>query len=69
LSLLERRVRIGGGWLRELKAAAASALGSVPGDEAVAALARAAQTRDGQLRRAAQAALDRRAQTRTRTDR
>lgn len=66
VSLLERRVRIGGGWLRELKPAAASALAGIPGDEAVAALAQAAQTRDSQLRRAAQTALDRRAQARTR---
>ena len=66
VSLLERRVRIGGGWLRELKSAAATALVGIPGDEAVAALAQAAQTRDTQLRRAAQTALDRRAHARTR---
>ncbi len=66
VSLLERRVRIGGGWLRELKTAAASALAGIPGDEAVAALAQAAQARDSQLRRAAQTALDRRSQPRTR---
>jgi len=64
--LLERRARIGGGWLRELKAAAVAALGGIPGDEAVAALAQVAQTRDAQLRRAAQTALDRRAHARTR---
>lgn len=64
--LLERRVRIGGGWLRELKSAAVAALGGIPGDEAVAALARVAQTRDAQLRRAAQTALDRRAHARAR---
>jgi HEAT repeat protein len=66
VSLLDRRVRIGGGWLRELKSAAVAALGGIPGDEAVAALAQAAQTRDTQLRRAAQTALDRRAHARTR---
>jgi len=64
--LLERRVRLGGGWLRELKAAAVAALAAVPGDEAVAALAQAAQARDTQLRRAAETALDRRAQARAR---
>jgi HEAT repeat protein len=48
--------------LRELKVAAASALGRIPGDEAVGALAQAARSRDSQLRRAAQTALDRRAQ-------
>ena len=65
-SLLERRVRLGGGWLRELKAAAVAALGALPGDEAVAALAQAAQARDTQLRRAAETALDRRARARAR---
>jgi HEAT repeat protein len=48
--------------LRELKVAAATALGRIPGDEAVGALAQAARSRDGQLRRAAQTALDRRAE-------
>jgi HEAT repeat protein len=67
VALLERRVRLGGGWLRELKSAAVAALGGIPGDEAVAALAQVAQTRDTQLRRAAQTALDRRAHARTRT--
>jgi len=66
VALLERRIRLGGGWLRELKAAAVAALAAVPGDEAVAALAQAAQARDTQLRRAAQTALDRRAQARAR---
>jgi HEAT repeat protein len=47
--------------LRELKVAAASALGRIPGDDAVGALAQAARSRDSQLRRAAQTALDRRA--------
>jgi HEAT repeat protein len=45
---------------RELKLAAASALGRIPGDAAAGALAQAAQARDAQLRRAAQTALDRR---------
>jgi HEAT repeat protein len=49
--------------LRELKVAAASALGCLPGDEAVGALAQAVGSRDGQIRRAAQLALERRAQT------
>jgi HEAT repeat protein len=66
VAVLERRVRLGGGWLRELKSAAVAALGGIPGDEAVAALAQVAQTRDTQLRRAAQTALDRRAHARTR---
>jgi HEAT repeat protein len=66
VSLLERRVRLGGGWLRELKAAAVAALGGIPGDEAVAALAQVAQDKDAQLRRAAQTALDRRAHGRAR---
>ena len=66
VGVLERRVRLGGGWLRELKSAAVAALGGIPGDEAVAALAQVAQTRDTQLRRAAQTALDRRAHARTR---
>ena len=48
--------------LRELKLAAAAALAGIPGDDAVGALAQAAQARDAQLRRAAQTALDRRAQ-------
>jgi HEAT repeat protein len=66
VALLERRVRIGGGWLRELKSAALAALGGIPGDEAVAALAQAAQSRDTQLRRAAQTTLERRALARAR---
>jgi len=48
--------------LREFRVAAASALGRIPGDDAVGALAQAARSRDSQLRRAAQTALDRRAQ-------
>jgi hypothetical protein len=67
VGLLERRVRLGGGWLRELRAAAVAALAGIPGDGAVAALAQAAQARDTQLRRAAQTALDRRAQARPRS--
>ena len=55
-SILKRRR------LRELKVAAASALGRIPGDEAVGALAQAARSRDSQLRHTAQTALDRRAQ-------
>jgi len=46
---------------RDLKLAATAALGRLPGDDAVGALAQAAQSRDTQLRRAAQTALDRRA--------
>ena len=58
-ALLQRRSRKR--WLRELKVTAITALGSVPGDEAVGALAQAAQFRDTQMRKAAQTALDRRA--------
>jgi HEAT repeat protein len=50
---------------RELKVAAASALGRIPGDDAVGALAQASGSRDSQLRRAAQTALDRRAKALT----
>jgi hypothetical protein len=46
---------------RELKLAAAAALGRIPGNEAVAGLAQAARARDPQLRRAAESALERRA--------
>jgi HEAT repeat protein len=66
VALLGRRVGLGGGWLRELKSAAIAALAGLPGDDAVAALAKAARARDSQLRRAAQTALDRRAQARAR---
>lgn len=45
---------------RELKLAAAAALGRIPGDGAAGALSQAATGRDPQLRRAAQTALDRR---------
>jgi hypothetical protein len=51
--------------MRDLKVAAASALGRIPGDDAVGALAQAAQSRDNTLRRAAQTALDRRAKALT----
>ncbi len=60
--LLQRRSRLQR-WLRDLKVAAITALGSLPGDEAVGALAQAAQFRDAQMRKAAQTALDRRAGT------
>jgi len=60
--LLQRKSLLGRRWLRDLKVMAATALGGLPGDEAVGALAQAARSRDPQLRRAAQTALDRRAQ-------
>lgn len=63
VAVLQRKVRIGMGWLKELQAAAVTALGAVPGDEAVGALAQAAQSKDAALRRAAQSALDRRAES------
>jgi len=66
VALLGRRGGLGSGWLRELKSTAVVALGALPGDDAVAALAKAARARDVQLRRAAQTALDRRAQARAR---
>jgi HEAT repeat protein len=50
--------------LRELKTAAAAALGALPGDEAVGALAQAAGAKDASVRRAARSALERRANTR-----
>jgi len=62
-SLIERR------WLRDLKVAAATALRGLPGDDAVGALAQAARSKDGQLRHAAQVALDRRAQALARSSR
>jgi hypothetical protein len=55
-----RGLRYRAAW-RELKLAAAAALGRIPGDDALTALAEAARARDPQLRRAAQSALDRRA--------
>ncbi len=63
--LLLRKSLVNRKHLREIKVVAASALGRIPGDEAVGALAQAAQSRDGQLRRAAQTALDRRAKALT----
>jgi HEAT repeat protein len=60
--LRHRGLRYRSAW-RELKLAAAAALGRIPGDESVAALAEAARARDPQLRRAAQTALERRAAT------
>jgi hypothetical protein len=55
-----RGLRYRAAW-RELKLAAAAALGRVPGDAAVSALGEAARSRDPQVRRAAQSALERRA--------
>ncbi|MGI9430632.1 MAG: HEAT repeat domain-containing protein, partial [Myxococcota bacterium] len=66
VALLDRNARMQR-WLRDLKVAAISALGSLPGDQAVGALAQAAQSRDAPLRRAAETALDRRAGNLTRT--
>ncbi len=57
-AILERRSWIGRKRLRELKLAAAAALGRLPGDEAHQILERCAQARgDAQVRRAAQTAL------------
>jgi HEAT repeat protein len=58
--LAHRGLRYRSAW-RELKLAAAAALGRIPGDDALTALAEATRARDPQLRRAAQSALDRRA--------
>jgi hypothetical protein len=58
--LRHRGLRYRSAW-RDLKLAAAAALGRLPGDEAVTALAEATKSRDPQLRRAAQSALERRA--------
>ena len=63
--LLLRKSIVNRRHLREIKVVAAGALGRIPGDDAVGALAQAARSRDGQLRRAAQTALDRRAQALT----
>jgi HEAT repeat protein len=63
--LLLRKSIVNRRHLREIKVVAANALGRIPGDDAVGALAQAARSRDGQLRRAAQTALDRRAQALT----
>lgn len=62
-SLMRRKSGLGSRWMRDVKIAAASALATVPGDQAVALLAEALQTRDDALRRAAQRALDRRAES------
>ncbi len=64
-ALLQRRSRLQR-WLRDLKVAAIAALGGIPGDEAVGALAQAAHYRDAQMRKTAQTALDRRAGALTR---
>ena len=58
--LAHRGLRYRSAW-RDLKLAAAAALGRIPGDQAVAALAETARARDPQLRQAAQSALERRA--------
>lgn len=65
--LLLRKSVLGRRKLREVKLASATALAGLPGDEAVGALAQAAQSRDPQLRRVAQTALDRRARSLSRT--
>ncbi len=62
-SLMKRKVGFANRWLRDLKVIAASSLATVPGDQAVALLAEALQSRDEQLVRAAQRALDRRAES------
>ena len=62
---MRRKAGFSGRWLRELKGAAASALATGPGDQAVARLAEALALRDDALRRAAQRALERRAQAGT----
>ncbi len=61
-SVMRRKAGLTGRWLKDVKVAAASALSTVPGDQAVALLAEALQSRDEPLRRAAQRALDRRAE-------
>jgi HEAT repeat protein len=61
-SVMHRKAGLTGRWLRDVKVAAASALATVPGDQAVALLAEALQARDEPLRKAAQRALDRRAE-------
>ncbi|MDX1650226.1 MAG: HEAT repeat domain-containing protein, partial [Myxococcota bacterium] len=66
-ALLLRKSVLGRRKLREMKLAAATALAGLPGDEAVGALAQAARSRDPQLRRVAQTALDRRARSLSRT--
>jgi HEAT repeat protein len=61
-SVMHRKAGLTGRWLKDVKVAAASALSAVPGDQAVALLAEALQSRDEPLRKAAQRALDRRAE-------
>jgi len=61
-SLMHRKAGLTGRWLKDVKVAAATALSSVPGDQAVTLLAEALQSRDEPLRKAAQRALDRRAE-------
>ena len=61
-SVMRRKAGITGRWLKDVKVAAATALSSVPGDQAVALLAEALESRDEPLRKAAQRALDRRAE-------
>jgi HEAT repeat protein len=61
-SVMRRKAGLTGRWLKDVKVAAASALATVPGDQAVALLAEALQSRDEPLRKAAQRALDRRAE-------
>lgn len=61
-AVMHRKAGLTGRWLKDVKVAAASALASVPGDQAVALLAEGLQSRDEPLRRAAQRALDRRAE-------
>jgi HEAT repeat protein len=65
-SVMRRKAGLTGRWLKDIKVAAASALSTVPGDQAVALLAEASQSRDEPLRKAAQRALDRRAEAVTR---
>jgi len=61
-SVMHRKAGLTGRWLKDVKVAAASALATVPGDQAVALLAEALESRDEPLRKAAQRALDRRAE-------
>lgn len=61
-AVMHRRAGLTGRWLKDIKVAAASALATVPGDQAVALLAEALEARDEPLRKAAQRALDRRAE-------
>lgn len=62
-ALMRRKSGLGSRWMRDVKIAAATALATVPGDQAVALLAEALESRDDGLRRAAQRALDRRAES------